>query len=58
MQPRKEKNSEAWDGMYRRLLAFRAANSHDIVTKAADKQLHEWIRRQRYRAKKGKMLDE
>jgi hypothetical protein len=30
---RDEKNSEAWYGMYKRLLAFRAANGHDIVTK-------------------------
>lgn len=58
-KPREEKDWETWKGMFEKLLAFREANGHFVVSKSdkANRKLFNWITRQRKLAKQGLLPD-
>jgi hypothetical protein len=49
-QPREEKEREAWDRMYKKILEHRETHSDFVVSIEDDKSLHTWILAQRQRA--------
>jgi hypothetical protein len=57
-QPREEKEREAWDRMYKKLLAHRETHGDFAVSMEDEKSLHTWILAQRQRAREGTLLDE
>ncbi|GAX13091.1 hypothetical protein FisN_17Hu020 [Fistulifera solaris] len=53
---KESKYDKAWNHMYQRLLVFRKAQGHTMVTANDDNELCEWITKQRYKKRNGKLL--
>jgi isopenicillin N synthase-like dioxygenase len=57
-QPREEKEREAWDRMYKQLLAHRETHGDFVISIEDNKSLTTWMLYQRQRAREGILPDE